>query len=137
VDRLFLDANILFSASYNPTSSLRNLWTVSNTELIASPFAIQEAQTNLAQSKPRQLGDLSALLASVRIVADPLPGSALPAGITLPEKDVPILLAAMAAQATHLLTGDVKHFGKYFGFSFGGVLILRPGVYLLSRQGKP
>ena len=35
----------------------------------------------------------------------------LPSGITLPEKDAPILLAAMETQATHLVTGDVRHSG--------------------------
>jgi hypothetical protein len=32
----------------------------------------------------------------------------LPEGVSLPEKDVPILLAAIEARATHLLTGDLR-----------------------------
>jgi len=39
----------------------------------------------------------------------------LPGGIALPEKDRPILLAAIEARATHLITGDKRLFGKYFG----------------------
>ncbi len=35
-------------------------------------------------------------------------------------KDEPIFLAALLAQATHLLTGDLKHFGHYFGQTVAG-----------------
>jgi hypothetical protein len=57
----------------------------------------------------------------------------LPRGISLPEKDVPILLAAIEARATHLLTGDVRHFGPYFGKRIEGIMILVPGEYLRMR----
>lgn len=48
----------------------------------------------------------------------------------LPEKDVPIFLAAIEARATHLVTGDVRHFRAYFGKKIQGIAILRPGDYL-------
>ena len=57
----------------------------------------------------------------------------LPSGILLPAKDVPILLAAIAANATHLLTGDLRHFGPYFGRRVAGVLILTLGDYLRGK----
>jgi hypothetical protein len=41
-----------------------------------------------------------------------------------------IFLAAMAARATHLLTGDKTHFGRYYRRTIAGVLILPPSVYL-------
>jgi hypothetical protein len=55
---------------------------------------------------------------------------ALPKNLSLPEKDAPIFLAAVAARATHLLTGDLRHFGPYFGRTIGGILILPPATYL-------
>lgn len=58
----------------------------------------------------------------------------LPRGISLPEKDVPILLAAIAAHATHLLTGDVRHFGPYFGKKIEGITIMLPGEYARMRN---
>ena len=58
----------------------------------------------------------------------------LPRGISLPEKDSPILLAAIDAHATYLLTGDVRHFGRYFGRKFEGVSIMPPAQYLKARQ---
>ena len=55
--------------------------------------------------------------------------------IELPEKDLPIILAAIAAEATHLITGDITHFGQYYGEKVGGVLVLAPGDYL-RRSGN-
>lgn len=63
----------------------------------------------------------------------PLPGS-----IRLPEKDAPILLAAIDLRATHLITGDIRHFGQYFGKTIEGVRVISPADYLrrrMSRQG--
>jgi len=48
----------------------------------------------------------------------------------LPEKDRPLLLAAIDSGCTHLLTGDTARFGKLFRRRIGGVLILRPAEYL-------
>ena len=45
--------------------------------------------------------------------------------------DVPILLAAVDGRATHLFTGDKDHFGRYYGLSIEGVLILRPASYMV------
>ena len=50
--------------------------------------------------------------------------------VVLPPDDQVIFLAAMAARATHLLTGDRTHFGPYYGRTIAGVLILPPSVYL-------
>jgi hypothetical protein len=58
----------------------------------------------------------------------------LPTGIALPEKDWPILLAAMEASATPLVTGDVRHFGAYFGKRVEGVLIVTPAEYLRGQR---
>lgn len=47
MDRLFLDANILFSAAYRPDAGLRRLWEVPNVELVTSAYAGEEARRNL------------------------------------------------------------------------------------------
>jgi hypothetical protein len=62
------------------------------------------------------------------------PQRQLPSGISLPDKDVPILLAAIEARCTHLLTGDVRHFGRYFGKKIEGTAIVLPGEYLRNLQ---
>jgi hypothetical protein len=44
----------------------------------------------------------------------------------LPEKDRPVLLAAMALKCDALMTGDRTHFGSGYGKTFGGVTIYSP-----------
>jgi uncharacterized protein len=59
---------------------------------------------------------------------------ARPHDVSLPEKDAPILLAAIEARATHLLTGEVRHFGAYFGKRIEGILVMLPGDYLRAHS---
>jgi len=137
VDRVFLDANILYSTGYKDTSALRKLWELTEVELLTSFYAVDEAHRNLAMDKPGQIESLEQLIGAMTVVADPAEAFAFPAGIDLVEKDRPILLAAIMARATHLLTGNKDHFGKYFGQTVAGVLILRPRDYLSSRSQAP
>ncbi|HUL34808.1 MAG TPA: hypothetical protein VL128_13055 [Candidatus Eisenbacteria bacterium] len=51
----------------------------------------------------------------------------------MPEKDRPILAAAIAARAMHLITGDGRHFGAYFGKRVSGVVVMTPAEYLRRR----
>ena len=60
----------------------------------------------------------------------------LPRSLTLPEKDIPILLAAIEARSTHLITGDLRHFGRYFGKALAGILVLSPADYLRLRSSR-
>jgi hypothetical protein len=46
---------------------------------------------------------------------------------------MPILLAAIGARATHLLTGDIRHFGQCFGKKIEDIAIVLPGEYLRMR----
>src|SRR4029077_3103861 len=58
------------------------------------------------------------------------------AGISLPEKDRPILLAAVAARTTHLICGDLRHFGPYFGKKIEGIRIVTPSQYLKTHEPR-
>lgn len=127
MERVFLDANVLFFAAYKPTR-LRSLWKLSNVTLITSSYAVAEAETNLAKERTEALTELEELLHQVMLIKT-LNTQTLPVDITLEKKDQPILLAAIDAQATHLLTGDLKHFGHLFGVYVEGVLILTPAQY--------
>jgi predicted nucleic acid-binding protein len=130
MDRVFLDANILFSAAYSLDNALLRLWKLPRVVLCTSHYAVEEAKVNLA--RPDQQERLAELTKSLSFF-DVLQGK-LPREISLPEKDVPIMLSAMGARASHLLTGDLRHFGRYFGKRFAGVLILPPAAYLQSRR---
>jgi predicted nucleic acid-binding protein len=131
LDRLFLDANILFSAAYRPEAGVLKLWKLRGVELITSSYALEEARINLYEEDQR--ARLDHLAKSMQIVSG-YSEPDLPRAIHLASKDRPILAAAIDAQATHLLTGDLTHFGRYFGRTIGGVLILPPGDYLRTRS---
>lgn len=117
--RLFLDANILFTAAHNPRGKAAlvielgqaGLW-----QLVTSAYALEEARRNLALKFPDGLERLDALAQGVRMSPDVAGADTLrevaascPAG--LPDKDCPIYRAAHACRADVLLTGDLRDFG--------------------------
>lgn len=126
MSRAFLDANVLFSAAYRARAGLTRLWDLPGTELVTSAYAAEEARRNLASAD--QLTRLEELLARTRIV--PESDAPMPGGVRLPEKDHPILKAALAAEATLLVTGDFKDFGRYFGRRVGGILVVTPAEFI-------
>ncbi len=134
MDRIFLDANILFSAAYMPAGGLKRLWLLARegkAELLSSTYAVEEASRNL--STEAQTRNLQKLLRRVTVSASSMTECRQVEAADLPEKDRPILQAAIDMKATHLLTGDVTHFGHLYGMTIEGVTILTPAEYLKGR----
>jgi len=131
VDRLFLDANVLFSAAYRERAGLLRLWDLSGAPVITSRYAVGEARRNLTAGEQRLR--LEALLQATQLV-DEVDPRTVDDDDRLPEKDRPILRAAVYARATHLVTGDVTHCGPFFDQRLQGVLVVSPGDYLRSRN---
>lgn len=98
--------------------------------LCSSHYALEEARINLTEEAQRRR--LARLARSIQLF-EAIPHE-LPRGIPLPDKDAPILLAAMEARATHVITGDVRHFGPHFGKTIEGILLLSPADYLKKRR---
>lgn len=128
MDRLFLDANVLFSAAYRPDAGVARLWEVSGAVLVTSSYVVEEARRNLTGKDQRTR--LEELLKKMEIGEAMMLPPELRGEIDLPEKDWPVLGGAAAAGATHLITGDLRHFGAYFGKEVLGVQILKPADYL-------
>lgn len=128
VNRLFLDANILFSAPYRAGAGIAKLWQLPAAELVTSAYAAEEARRNL--SAGHQLARFAELLGKVTVIPTQPVEYSLSPQVSLPDKDKPILLAAIHAQATHLITGDFRNFGPYYGQMVEGVHIVSPGLYL-------
>jgi predicted nucleic acid-binding protein len=63
--RVFLDANVLFSAAWLEDSGLARLWRVPGATLITSRYAWAEAERNLETDEQRSR--LSALATSVQL----------------------------------------------------------------------
>ncbi len=127
---MFLDANVLFSAAYREGAGLMRLWGLDRVQLVTSGYAAEEARRNLADDGQRSR--LADILRMTEVVSEADPRS-VDDETRLPEKDRPILRAAVQARSTHLITGDVTHFGPFFGDHLQGVLVLSPGDYLRSR----
>ena len=132
MDRLFLDANVLFSAAYRVGAGLLELWRLKDVKLCTSRYALEEAKINLQEAPQRQR--LERLVWTMEVVNSDV--ELVPRGICLPDKDAPILLGAIAARATHLITGDLRHFGPYLGKKLAGILVQTPGEYLRRRGRK-
>ncbi len=131
-DKIFLDANVLFSAAYG-SPGLDQLWELAREGsclLFTSEYALEETRRNL--DGPNQIEKLETCLSEVEIVPEVDPN--LPCPIDLPEKDRPVLMASIAVNADYLITGDVKHFGKYFEQIIGGVKICRIRDYLTKKE---
>jgi predicted nucleic acid-binding protein len=131
-DRVFLDANVLFSAAYRGDSGLHMLWRLADVILISSAYAVEEARRNLQVQRASALPRLAPLVSKLMIV-DPRAGMERVLPVKIDAKDQPILRAAIHAQAEYLLTGDLRHFGHIYGKRVAGVLVLRPSQYLQRR----
>ena len=120
---IFLDANILFSAAYG-SPALERLWEEAAQGrylMIASHYVVEEARRNLEKASQRMA--LEKCLSQVKLVPEADPDMACP--IPLPEKDRPVLMAAIIARADCLVTGDLLHFGPFLGQRIQGVMICR------------
>jgi predicted nucleic acid-binding protein len=111
--RVFLDANVLFTAAHNPSGKAAlviDLGSQGYWEVMSCSYAIQEAHRNLSIKFPGYLGRFELLMANV-IKVPSRSGRMCP--VLLSEKDRPIVETAIHCKATHLLTGDVKDFGPF------------------------
>ena len=132
--RVFLDANVLYSAAHLEHSALARLTTFDDIQLLSSAYAIEEARRNLTIDRLDALPRLDRLVSAVSTIDVPQ-GLKLPNDIRLDTKDVPILLAAIHGKADYLLTGDARHFAHLYGKRIEGVLVLRPAVFFRRRGG--
>jgi predicted nucleic acid-binding protein len=111
--RIFLDANILFSAS-GPASATRNVFEAAfrlSEELVTNPHAAQEAQSNLRLKRPELLPEFDSLIKRVTMTN----AFSEVSEVKLPAQDVPVLAGAVGSRCNYLWTGDKRHFGKLFG----------------------
>ena len=109
--RVFLDANVIFTAAHNPggkAAFVIELGAAGNFLLFTSDAALVEAKRNLASKYPGSDPFLATLTGGITPVTADL-FAPFPDG--LPTKDAVIFQAAMTCQATHFLTGDLRHFG--------------------------
>ena len=126
--RVFFDANVLFSAAKSDGAVrdlLRRLLEAGH-ECWADDYVVAEARRNLAVKGPEAVATLDALLAGLHVAAARVPVPGLPDLHWLPEKDRPVLAAAIRLKCAALVTGDRTHFGPGYGRTFDRVTIHSP-----------
>jgi predicted nucleic acid-binding protein len=126
--RVFLDANILFSAAKSDGAIRRLLALLAQAghECHADTYVVEEARRNLALKAPGSLPVLDRLVSRIH-VAHASSGIAEAEVVrSLPEKHRPVLAAAIQLGCHALVTGDRTHFGVIYGKTLGGVTIHSP-----------
>lgn len=136
--RLFLDANVLFTAAHNSNgkaSLVLELAAQGHWQVATSTYAADEARRNIARKFPDCLARLEQLLAGIETAASGR-GTACP--LPLRDKDRPIFAAALRDSATHLLTGDIRDFGPFMNApeQSNGILIQTVAEFLAEVSAK-
>lgn len=139
--RLFLDANVVFSAAYGDEGRAQDLIALAGRgrcELFSSAHALDEARRNLVLKAPGHEKRLAGALVRIGVVAE------APAALVdwarrqgLPFKDAPILAAAVLARAEALVTGDARDFGHLYDRTVRGVRVVTLARALALVLGQP
>ena len=128
--KLFLDANIIFTAAYSAQGLSRGLFRLAaagKCDLCTSAFAHEETIRNMQKKAPDKLTDLTTLMQQVDILPEPHPQWVIRAErLLLAAKDAPVLAAALQGKVDIFVTGDRRDFGHLFGQVLEGVKILTP-----------
>jgi predicted nucleic acid-binding protein len=125
---VFLDANVLFSAAKadGAVRALVAMLLSGGHACWVDAYVVEEARRNLAAKHPARVDALEALLTQLQVAETCLPNPQLDAALELPEKDRPVLAAAIHHGCTALVTGDRTHFGPLYGKTIHNVTIHSP-----------
>ena len=120
--KVFLDANILFSASnlQSRTATLLAGLIQRGHETVTSVYAWGEVVRNVNAKCPHWLGSLQRFREHIDIIdvfTEPL-------DVECEGKDEPILAGAIGTRCTHLWTSDKAHFGRFYGQTIHGVTVI-------------
>ncbi len=119
--RVFLDANVLFSASNSGSNLSRLIALLLKThDAVTSDLARDEARRNIALKRPAWSLEFERLMDRIEVV----PSAAFMLSVKLAAQDVPILCAAIRAACQYLVTGDKKDFGHLYNQTVEGVTVI-------------
>src|SRR5215211_7456606 len=131
--RVFLDANVLFSAADSPRGVNRAIFDIAERRedvlLMADRYVWGEADINLRDLRKTQArAELGTLIDGLEYV-----GPFAPFELTqrmqsyVPDhKGAPVLAGAISADADWLVTSNSRDFGHLYGTTVGSVLVLHP-----------
>jgi predicted nucleic acid-binding protein len=112
--RAFIDASVLFAATYSSTGTARDLINLGLQQqiiLVISPHVTGEVRRNLSNKYPERLTTFELILANANFeeIDKPTREEVLEAAEYTAFKDAPIVAAAIKAECSHLITFDRKH----------------------------
>jgi predicted nucleic acid-binding protein len=131
--RVYLDSNVLFSASRDRSSRFLGFWRLRDAAVITSQYVVGEVSRNITSFGHRER--FESLLAQMEFVSD-ADVRLIPADIGMVAKDQPILAAAIAASVDYLATGDKKHFAHLYGTRVSGVMVINPADFLDLHEDR-
>lgn len=134
--RVFLDANVLFSAAKSSGAVrqfLHKLKSLGHT-LVTDGYVTSEAGRNLEVKFPSAVEDFEKVLEAVKTSATASKPLGIEVAPGLPEKDRPVLAAAIQHRCQVLLTGDKAHFGPLYGQTLEGLVIHSPASFAATLR---
>ena len=126
--RVFLGANVLFSAAKSD-GAVRQLLARLATEghnCMADMYVLAEARRNLQLKEPAARAAFDGLLQWISIHPVQSGTASIASISSLPDKDQPVLAAAIRLRCNVRVTDDRTHFGAGYGQTFGAVAIRSP-----------
>lgn len=119
--RVFLDANVIFSAS-NKGSNVERLVAliIERGAAITSDLALEEARRNILAKRP----DWAESFKTIPLRIEQVSSVSFPLGVPLAEKDVPLLCSAIHGKCDYFVTGDKRDFGHLFNTTVSGVRVI-------------
>ncbi len=128
--KLFLDANVVFSAAHREQGRAQELIALAAAKrhtVMTSHHALEEARRNLEGKSRGFEKRLARLLERVMLVGE-APSTLVEwaRGEGLPPQDASVLAAAVHAGADLLVTGDARDFGPFYDRVLRGVTVTTP-----------
>jgi len=137
--KLFLDANVIYSASRSEKGASFAIFQLKNKfkiELISSKLALIEAEKNIVEKETSLiLSRFYYLIKEIKIISVESVKAKIFYKNIIEEKDAPILYGAKQSQVDFLITLDRKHFfikkirGEKFAFT-----ITTPGEFIMELK---
>ena len=132
--RIFIDADVLFAGAASPnehsaSNLLLRMAELTLIEALTSTQVITEVERNLHDKIPKALPAFQLLVSrSLRIVADPDPAELKGYVGLANSEDLPILVAAVREESSHLATFNLRHYQP----GYPSVAVLKPGNMVLQ-----
>ena len=134
--RLFLDTSVLLAAAGSARGASRYVFERAKAQkwrLVTSPYCVEETERNAPKLGARAPAYWhAALLPRLTLVPTELTFDKV---LVFPKaKDRPVLLSALGAEATVLLTLDETDFQKVIGSRIYNLQVRTPGQFLLDQR---